>query len=256
MMDISAVIITRNEGHIIDYTLQGLAGVAGDIVIVDSGSSDNTVDICRQYHATIIESRWEGYGPNKNRGIDAAKNDWILNLDADEVIDESLRQSILSIKTNDPHEVFEMQFRNYFMGKWIRHGEWGVDKHIRLFNRSTIKWNAAAVHEMLSLPAGVKITLLKGNVLHYTVHSLEEYEQKTIQYARLNAQKYFEQKRPKSVIKLWLAPVFSFLKNYFIRLGFLDGKEGFLIARTTARYTYLKYAYLNEMIRARSAGPQ
>ena len=248
-MYISAVIITRNEGHIIGKTLQSLRGVVNDIVIIDSGSRDHTLEICRNFNANIIETGWGGYGPNKNKGIDAAKNDWILNLDADEVLDDTLRQSLMALKAENPLEVFEMQFTNFFLEKRIRHGEWGRDKHIRLFNRRTIKWNEAAVHENLALPPCTTITLVKGTVLHYTVHSLEEYQQKTISYAMLNAQKYFEQNRKRSVIKLYLAPLFSFLKNYIFRLGFLDGAAGFMIARTTARYTYLKYAYLDEMMR-------
>lgn len=248
-MGISAVIITRNEGHIIGKTLQSVRGVADEIIIVDSGSTDDTLDICRQHGARIIETGWDGYGPNKNKGIDAAKNDWILNLDADEVIDEALRTALLVLQPADSAAVFEMRFKNFFLEKWIRHGEWGNDKHIRLFNRERVRWNDQAVHEGLGLPDGATIILLKGWILHYTVHSAAEYEEKTLQYAKLNAQKYFEQKKRGTVIKQYLAPVFSFLKNYFFKLGFLDGKEGLLIARTTARYTYLKYTYLNQMIR-------
>ena len=247
-MNLSAVIITRNEGHIIGDTLQSLKGITNDIIIVDSGSTDNTLGICRKFNATVIQTGWEGYGPNKNKGIHAAKNDWILNLDADEVIDEILRQSLISLKPSDDKEVFEMQYKNFFMGKWIRHGEWGRDKHIRLFNRSAIKWNEAAVHENLTINEHTSVRMLKGNILHFTVDSLQEYEEKTIAYAKLNARKYFEEGRKKNFWKQYLSPVFSFLHNYFFRLGFLDGAAGLLIARSTARYTYLKYAYLNKMI--------
>ncbi|MES1222986.1 MAG: glycosyltransferase family 2 protein [Bacteroidota bacterium] len=248
-MDISVVIITRNEGHIISKTLQSLQGLTDDIIIVDSGSTDDTLAICRQFNVTILEPGWNGYGPNKNKGIDAARHNWILNIDADEVIDEELKQAMLALPLLNANEVFEMWYRNFFMDKCIRHGEWGNDKHIRLFNRTIIKWNEAAVHENLTLNADTKITLLKGFIKHYTVNSLAEYEQKTIAYAKLNAQKYFEQGKRGSLLKQYLSPVFSFLQNYFFRLGFLDGKEGLLIAKTTARYTFLKYAYLNEMIR-------
>ena len=248
MMEISVVIITRNEGHIIGKTLQSLQGVTDDIVIVDSGSTDDTLVICRQFNTNIIEPGWNGYGPNKNMGIKAAKHNWILNLDADEMIDETLKRSLLALSLPGENEVFEMRYKNFFIGKWIKHGEWGYDKHVRLFNRRVIQWNEAAVHENLTINADTKIILLKGNILHYTVQSLTEYEQKTIAYARLNAQKYFEQGKKKSLLKQYLSPVFSFIQNYFFRLGFLDGAAGFLIAKTTARYTFLKYAYLNEMI--------
>lgn len=246
-MNISVVVITFNEEHIIGKTLQSLQGITDDIVIVDSGSSDNTLEICRQFNANIIEPGWVGYGPNKNKGIAAAKHDWILNIDADEVIDETLRSSLVTLPLLNSNEAFEMPFKNFFLDKWIKHGEWGNDKHIRLFNRTKIKWNEAAVHEKLGIGNNTTVTLLKGNILHYTVHSQKEYEQKTIVYARLNAQKYFEQGKKGNFIKQYLSPVFSFFQNYFFRLGFLDGKEGFLIAKTTARYTFLKYAYLKDL---------
>ena len=248
-MNISVVIITRNEGHIIGKTLQSLQGVTDDMVIVDSGSTDDTLAVCRQFKANIIETGWNGYGPNKNKGIAAARYDWILNLDADELIDETLRQSLLALPLLNNNEVFEMRYKNFFIGKWIRYGEWGTDKHVRLFNRTLIRWNEATVHESLTINANTRIITLKGHILHYTVHSLTEYEQKTIAYAKLNAQKYFEQGKKKNLIKQYLSPVFSFMHNYFFRLGFLDGAAGLLIAKTTARYTFLKYAYLNDMIR-------
>lgn len=246
-MDISVVIITKNEAHIIGNTLKSLQGLTDDIIIVDSGSTDDTLNVCRQFNATILEPGWNGYGRNKNKGIAAAKHDWILNLDADEAIDETLKQSILQLPLQKTNEVFEMQYKNFFLDKWIRHGEWGSDKHIRLFNRTTVKWNEAAVHENLLLPPQTMVTLLKGHILHYTVHSMAEYEQKTVAYAKLNAQKYFEQGNKPSLLKQYLSPVFSFIQNYFFRLGFLDGREGLLIARTTARYTFLKYSFLKEM---------
>lgn len=248
-MVVSAVIITKNEAHIIGKTLQSLQGITDDIIIVDSGSTDNTLDVCRQFNTTIIEPGWNGYGLNKNKGITAAKHDWILNLDADEVIDETARQSLLALLLMNNNEVFEFRYKNFFLNKWIKHGEWGTDKHIRLFNRTVIKWNEAAVHENLTINADTKITLLNGHILHYTVQSLAEYEQKTINYAKLNAQKYFEQGKKRNPVKQYISPVFSFLQNYLFRLGFLDGAAGFQIAKTTARYTFLKYAYLNEMIR-------
>ena len=246
-MNISVVIITKNEAHIIGNTLQSLHGLSEDIIIVDSGSTDETIAICRQYHTTIIEPGWIGYGANKNKGIAAAKHNWILNLDADEAIDSQLKQSILELTLHNPNEVFEMQYKNFFLNKRIRYGEWGADKHVRLFNRTAVKWNEAAVHENLMINRQTKVSSLKGNILHYTVHSLEEYEQKTIAYAKLNAEKYFAQGKKHSLLKQYFSPFISFLHNYIFRLGFLDGREGLLIARTTARYTFLKYAYLNDL---------
>jgi glycosyltransferase involved in cell wall biosynthesis len=244
---ISVVIIAKNEAHIIGQILQSLQGISDDIIVVDNGSTDGTQSICKEYSARLIETSWQGYGPTKNIGIDAATHDWILNLDADEAVDADLKTVIQNLPLQNENEAFEMRFKNFFLGKWIRHGEWGSDKHIRLFNRNKIRWNDAAVHESLTISAQTIVTLLNGYILHYTTHSLEEYEQKTVAYAKLNAQKYFRQGKKSSFIKRYISPIFSFIHNYIIRLGFLDGKEGFMIAKTTAYYTYLKYSFLKKM---------
>lgn len=248
-MQLSVVIITRNEAHIIENTLQSLQGLTDDVVIVDSGSTDDTISICKKFHSLIIETTWDGYGPNKNKGIEAAKYDWILNIDADEAIDEELRTSLMQLDTKDDGTVFEASFKNFFCGKQIRFGEWAGDKHIRLFNRKKVKWNDAAVHESLLMPGKVQVKKLKGNILHHTTHSIDEHITKTIAYARLNAEKYFRLNKKANFFKLRLAPGLNFIQHYLLRLGFLDGWEGYFIAKTTAWYTFLKYSYLREMNR-------
>jgi glycosyltransferase involved in cell wall biosynthesis len=246
-MAITAVIITKNEAHIIGTTLATLAGVVNQIIIVDSGSTDNTVEICKTFGATIIETTWDGYGANKNKGIDAAANDWILNIDADEALDGTLKQSIKQLQLKDLNTVYKFKFKNFFCGKHIRFGEWAGDWHVRLFNRQTIKWNNAAVHEALTINNKTLVVALQGNILHYTTTDLNEYKNKTLTYAQLNAKKYFLQGKKANFIKLYIAPIFTFLQHYIFRLGFLDGKQGFVIAKTTAWYTHLKYNYLKQM---------
>ncbi len=246
-MPLSVVIITKNEAHIIGKTLQSLQGITDDFIIVDSGSTDNTIEICKKFGAKIIGTTWDGYGENKNKGIDEAKYSWILNLDADEAIDETLKAAIQQLDLKDENMVYNFKFKNYFCNKWIRFGEWAGDKHIRLFNRNKIRWNTAAVHEDLILGNDTKIILLPGNVLHYTTRHIDEYIGKTVAYAKLNATKYHVQGKQASFFKLWIAPGLTFFQHYILRLGFLDGWEGYLIAKTTAWYTFLKYSYLNEM---------
>jgi glycosyltransferase involved in cell wall biosynthesis len=241
---VSVVIIAKNEAHIIGQTLLSLQGLTNDMVVVDNGSTDNTEAICKQMGAVVISTVWQGYGPTKNMGIKAAKYDWILSLDADEAIDETLKAAIKNINTADEQKVYNLNFKNYFCGKWLKYGEWGSDRHIRLFNRRLVQWDAAVVHEQLQLPPQAAIINLPGNVLHYTVNSMQDYMEKTERYARLNAAKYFEQGNKGSFVKRWLSPSFSFIQNYILRLGFLDGREGYITAKTTARYTFLKYAYL------------
>lgn len=246
-MNISVVIITKNEAHIIGNTLQSLQPVITDIVIVDSGSTDDTIAICKKFNATVIETGWDGYGINKNKGIAAAKNDWILSIDADEAINEELKAALTVLNLENNKEVFNIKFKNYFCGKWIRFGEWGFDAHIRLFNRIKVQWNNVAVHENLIFPKEIKVLKLSGHILHYTVQNQQDYNVKTNYYARMNAEKYAAAGKSANVIKQYFSPVFAFLQHYIFRLGFLDGREGFIIASTTARYTFLKYKYLKEI---------
>ncbi len=251
-MNISVVIITKNEAHIIGNTLNSLQPLISDVVVVDSGSTDETVNICRRYNATVIETGWAGYGINKNKGIAAARYDWILSLDADEAVDDELKHSLQQLSLQDENEVFNIRFKNFFCNKWIRFGEWGFDKHIRLFNRNKVQWNNVEVHENLIFPDDVRVTLLKGHILHYTVYSRQEYAEKMNGYARMNAKKYFDAGKRAGFFKRFLSPIFAFLQHYILRLGFLDGKEGFIIARTTSLYTYQKYHYL-KVLNERSA---
>jgi glycosyltransferase involved in cell wall biosynthesis len=246
-MQLSVVIITKNEAHIIGTTLQSLQGITDDITIVDSGSTDNTIEICKSFGAKIITTSWDGYGPNKNKGITAAKYNWILNLDADEAVDAELKAAIIQLNNTDENTVYKCKFKNFFCNKWIRYGEWAGDKHVRLFNRNTVTWNSAAVHEGLTISNNTIIKMLPGNILHYTTSDIDEYITKTTNYAKLNATKYFTQGKQASFFKLRLAPGLTFLQHYILRLGFLDGWEGYLIAKTTAWYTFLKYSFLKQM---------
>ena len=241
------VIITKNEADIIANTLESLQNFADDIVVVDSGSGDETVAICKKYNARVIETDWGGYGANKNKGNKAAKNDWILSLDADEAINDELKNSLFLLKLDDDKKVFKIRRINFFCNKQIRFGEWGFEKNIRLFNRQTAQWNNAAVHENLVFSEAVKVSVLKGGMMHYTVQNREDYNAKTDHYARMNAKKYIAAGKKAGFFKQYFSPVFAFIQHYIFRLGFLDGREGFIIAKTTARYTFLKYHYLKEL---------
>lgn len=245
-MDISVVIITKNESHIIEKTLQSLQPEIKDIVVVDSGSTDDTISICKKFNCHIIETTWEGYGANKNKGINAAKNDWILSLDADEIPDEELKKNILQLNAKNDEDVFAFRRLNFFCNKKIRFGEWGHDKPIRIFNRKKVWWNNDAVHEKLILPNNYFISNINGNILHFTVQNKQEFIKKITAYARLNAGKYAAAGKKSNFIKQYVSPLFSFFNNYIFRLGFLDGNEGFIIAKYNAYYTFLKYEYLRE----------
>ena len=189
------------------------------------------------------------FGKTKNKANSLEKYNWILSLDADEAIDEELKKSLLQLSFNNEKIVYDLPFRNFVGDKYLKYGEWGKDSHIRLFNRTAIQWDDAAVHEELIIPATIKMERLKGYVLHRTTNNFQEYEKKMEAYAMLNAEKYFKQRKKIWWGKQWLSPAFAFIQNYIFRLGFLDGRDGYTCARITARYTFLKYKKLKELMK-------
>ena len=246
MQKLSIVIVCKNGATVISETIKSFSGLTDDILIYDNGSTDNTKEIVKQSNARLVEGSWEGFGKTKNKANALAKHDWILSLDADEAIDEELKENLLQLDLADETKVFEFKFKNFLGNKWLRFGEWGNDKHTRLFNRVKIKWNDADVHESLLLPNDVKVISVPGYVLHKTAADFSEYENKIENYAALNAEKYFKQQKRPGSFKMFFSAAFSFIKNYFFKLGFLDGATGYHCARINARYTFLKYKKLNE----------
>ena len=249
MQMLSVVIVCKNGAKVIGETIKSFSGLTDDILIYDNGSTDDTKEMVNQSNARLIEGSWEGFGKTKNKANALAKHDWILSLDADESIDEQLKENLLQLNLADESKVFEFKFKNFLGDKWLRYGEWGNDKHIRLFNKKKISWNDADVHESLLLPTEVKVISIPGNVLHKTAPDITAYEKKMENYAALNAEKYFKQQKRSGSFKMFFSAVFSFIKNYFFKLGFLDGATGYHCARINARYTFLKYKGLNELWR-------
>jgi len=250
MQSLSVVIVCKNEAGIIGTTLQSLQGLTDDIVVYDNGSTDETVAIAQQYATNVIRGEWEGFGKTKQKAVALARYDWILSLDADESIDEELKNSLLNLSLKDDPVVYEIKFKNFFGNQWLKYGEWGNDSHIRLFNRKKVNWNDAPVHEGLVLPGGIQIKRLKGYVLHYTATDVRKYKDKLMKYAALNAAKYYEQGKKSNPVKKYLSAFFSFVQNYIFRAGFLDGKAGYRCAALTASYTFNKYKKLEQLLRS------
>lgn len=245
MQKLSVVIICKNSADVIGNTLASLKGLTDDIVVYDNGSTDQTKEIVKQNDALLIEGVWEGFGKTKNKANAFAKHDWVLSLDADEAIDEQLKNSLLFLHLDDINNVYKLRFKNFLGERWIRFGAWGNDRHIRLFNRKTIFWNNAEVHESLILPNAIEVLPVQGYVHHKTAASIHDFELKMQHYARLNAKKYFLAGKKSGKLNTYLAAVFSFIKNYFFKFGFLDGRAGYACARIIALYTFLKYKELN-----------
>lgn len=247
MLNLSVVIICKNEEDVIGRTLQSLQGLTDDIIVYDNGSTDNSMGIIKQYPVRLQQGSWEGFGKTKRKAIALAKYDWILSLDADEAPDAELKQAIQALEPASVATVYEMRFRNFLGAQFLKYGEWGRDKHIRLFNRTAVNWDDAPVHEKLLLPDGAIKKLLPGYILHYTMKDLPDYAAKMLHYAMLNAEKYRQQGKRASWLQLRLAPGFSFFRNYILKGGFLDGHAGYVCARMTAWYTFLKYARLRDL---------
>jgi len=243
----SIVIVSKNEEGNIERVLQSIAGLTDDILVYDNGSTDKTVDILHSFGVHVHEGQWMGFGKTKQRAVELAKYDWVLCIDADEALDAELQNSLRTISFQDANTVYQLKFKNLLGEKHLRWGEWGGDKHIRLFNRKIVNWNDAIVHEELIMPPSVNIQSLDGYVLHRTMKNTVEYSRKMVTYALLNAEKYFSEGKRSSWTRRYISPQFSFARNYIFRAGFLDGWEGLLSARMTAFYTFLKYARLHEL---------
>jgi len=247
MVPVSVVIITKNEAEAIASCIKAAKTISDDIIVIDNDSTDGTPMIAFAYGCRVYHEHWDGYGANKNKGIKYAKYDWILSIDADEVPDDALVRALHETLLNDPEIVYDINFRSYFGLKPVRFGTWGRDHHIRLFNRKLVKWNEPPVHETLMLSPAIKVKKLNGHLHHYSVKDSIECYSKTLHYARLSAEKYFKYGKKATPVKLYVAPLFHFIKNYVVFLGFLDGLKGWNIARMIARHTRLKYRFLQKM---------
>jgi glycosyltransferase involved in cell wall biosynthesis len=246
----SIVLICRNESAEIARTLSGLLGMSDDILVYDTGSTDNTVSILKQFPIRSIEGEWKGFGPTKNAANALAKYDWILSLDADEVPDEELKGILSRWVPASDQTVYSCSFLNFIGEQPLRFGEWGWDRHVRLFNRQQVHWDSEPVHEQLIFPPTVQVKRLSGKIHHRTVRSWSDHRTKMDRYATMNAQKYFSAGKQAPLWKCWISPPFTFLHYYIFRLGFLDGRAGFQCAWMTAAYTYWKYTRLRELYRS------
>ena len=243
MNAISVIIIAKNEAaNIVDCVLSA-ALVSKDIIVADNGSTDNTVSLATQAGARVLKVRWNGYGQTRNEAAAMAEHDWVVALDADERITPPFAASINNLFLTNTGILYGCKRENFLGAKKIRFGEWGRDKVYRLYNRQQATWDLMLVHETIT-GNNICKKIIPGALLHYTMKDMAEYQTKTILYAQLSASKYAAKGKKASLVKRYISPVFSFIQNYIFRLGFLDGKEGFVIACTSSRYIFLKYKFL------------
>jgi glycosyltransferase involved in cell wall biosynthesis len=246
-MKISATIITLDEERNIERCILSLLGVVDEILVLDSFSRDKTAEICKRHGVKFFQRDWEGYAKSKNYANKLAEHDWVLSIDADEALSAELKKSILSHKNKlRLNQVYQFNRLTNYCGQWIKHSGWYPDKKIRLFNRHQIFWEGN-IHETLAIPSSVEIKQLKGDLLHYSYYSIEEHQNQTEKFTSLSARELFQKNKKASLVKLYISPVIKFLKDYFFRLGFLDGYYGFVICKISAQATHLKYLKLQKM---------
>ena len=240
-MAVSAVVIACNEEAAIGTCLSALDW-CDEIVLVDSGSSDRTVEIARGRGTRVIQHAWAGYGPQKDFAVAQAAHDWVLCVDADEIITPELRRSIEAVLRSPARKAYEMARCNRFMGRQLRHGEGYPDWILRLFDRRAGRWSHDAVHEHVQTTEAVG--RIEGDLLHESAQSLDDYLDKQNAYTTLQARAMHAAGIRPSVAKLVLSPAVRFLKFYLLRLGFLDGVPGLVHILIGCWNTFAKNAKL------------
>ena len=250
MERLSAVIITRNEEKNIARCIDSLARVSDEIIVLDSYSTDNTIAIAKNKGAIIKQNVFCGYIEQKNKALQFATNNFVLSLDADEVLSEKLVATILSEKMNNfKHRAYYMNRYNRYCGKFIDHGLWYPNRKLRLFDKRIARWGGMNPHDKIQLDEGIQRHFLQGDIIHYAYNSIEEHLQRNEEISSIAACSLFEAGIKKHWSKIVLSPAWSFIHGYFIRLGFLDGYYGFVIAKQTARQSFLKYKKLRQLVK-------
>jgi glycosyltransferase involved in cell wall biosynthesis len=251
MNKLSIVIITLNEERNIEKCLQAAAPVADDIVVYDSYSSDATCEIAKKYGAKVFQDQWKGYSSTKNEANKKAQHDWILSLDADEVLSKPLQDDLLKLKSSGL-KTASFKRLTYYCGTWIKHAGWYPDIKLRLFNRNEMPWDGL-IHEELKAIGGHQTMpyMLQGDCLHYSYYSVVEHIKQTEKFSKLSAMHLFEKGEHASIVKVCFAPLFKFIQMYFFKLGFLDGFHGFMVCKISAQATYQKYAGLRKLYKGK-----
>ena len=264
-MQLSVVIITYNEEANIGRTLASVqplvADGKGEIIVVDSGSTDRTVEIAKSYGAKVYVEEWKGFAAQKNSAIDKAVGDWILSLDADEEVEKRLARAIHRILTLYPErrkEGYWLRRKNLFLGRWIKHGGFWPDRKLRLFKRGRGQVQDRQVHETIRVDGSTyelwhTKPFLRGALIHHSYPTLSDYIDHMNRYSSLGAEMVVaEGKVQFSLVDIVVRPLFTFIYNYFFRLGFLDGREGLLLHLYHAVYVSWKYAKAWELSRIKT----
>lgn len=243
-MKISVTVITKNEEANIERCLRSVP-FADEIVVVDSGSDDRTMELARQFTDRVVFHKWEGHVRQKQYAVDIAAHDWILSLDADEEIGPPLAALIKAVKRDGPrHDAYTVRRKTHYLGKWIEHSGWYPDTRIRLFDRRRARWGGYDPHDEVVCDGTVGA--LAGDLLHYSYRDMAHHLRTINNYTSIMADRFYEKGKRASIADLLFRPPYAFVKKYFFQLGLLDGAHGLIVCLLSAYYVFCKYAKLWE----------
>ncbi|HTF15426.1 MAG TPA: glycosyltransferase family 2 protein [Burkholderiales bacterium] len=246
-MALSVAIITRDAASQLEGCLASVA-FAEEVVVVDSGSTDGTVELAARSGARVVRKEWLGYGAQKQFAVDAASHEWVLCVDADECLSSELREAIVAELKAPRGFVYAISRRNRFLGRWLKHGEGYPDWNVRLFHRGHARWGSEPVHEKITSRSPV--LRLRGDLLHDSAETLEKYLDKQNRYTSIQAESLRAAGRRANALQLVLSPALRFIKFYLLRLGFLDGVPGLVHVAIGCMNSFNKYAKLKALERA------
>lgn len=248
MLDLSVILIVRNEAAHVRACLDSVKW-ADEIIVLDSGSTDNSIELCQAYTDKVFSTDWQGFGVQKQRALNLATKKWVLSIDADERVTPALKQEIVTcLQQANNTQAWYIPRQSSYCGRIIRHSGWSPDYVLRLFSREAAYFSADKVHEKVLLKQG-KTAYLKQPLRHYSFADLDSVLDKINQYSTAGAQMKYAQGKKSSLSKAIGHALWTFIRTYFVRLGFLDGREGFILAVSNAEgvyYRYLKLMYLHE----------
>lgn len=244
---LSVVIITLNEEKNIERCLNSVEGVADEIVVVDSFSNDKTEELCKKYNAKFIKHKFEGHIQQKNYAVTQATYKHVLSLDADEALSPILKKSILEVKSNWTHDGYYFNRLFNYCGKWIHHTCWYPDRQMRLWNSEMGEWKGTNPHDKYVLKTGASKKFLQGDLLHYNYYEIREHILQINKYSDISSKELLKKGKKTNIPFIIIRVIFRFIRDYFIKLGFLDGWHGFVICVNAAFGNYLKYIKLYEL---------
>lgn len=246
MEKLSVVIITYNEERNIERCLKSVLPIADEIVVLDSFSSDRTEAICKNYNVQFYTHAFDGHIQQKNRAITYAKHNLVLSLDADEAPDETLLQSIQEAKENPQADGYYFNRKTNYCGTWIKNSGWYPDRKLRLWNKNKGQWGGDNPHDKFELLSGSSEHYLKGDLLHYSYYTIDQHKAQIKKFSTIASLAAYEKGKRASFITPMYRSFWKFIRNYFIKLGFLDGYAGIQVCSLTAKETYMKYKKLQK----------